>query len=218
MTEILYKLQAVEKNFYDATRVTTVIKDISFEIKKGQNVAICGKSGSGKTTLLQLIAGLDAPSTGSIFYKNQNLANLNNNEKTKLRRHQLGFIYQFHHLIPELTAFENILLPALIAKKPIENAKQHALSLLEEVELIEKKNSYPSQLSGGEKQRVAIARALINNPEIILADEPTGSLDVQTANRVFQLLLRTQKLTSAGIIMVTHDIELAKQMDVIISL
>jgi putative ABC transport system ATP-binding protein len=188
-----------------------ILKDLSFEIKKGEIVAITGHSGSGKSTLLSLLAGLDEPQNGDVFYDGQSLKTKSAEEAQKFRAKNISLIFQNHYLVPHLTAIENVLLPLQILG--IQNQEKHAYELLEQVGLKERLNHFPNELSGGESQRVAIARGLVVNPMLLLADEPTGSLDSETGDKVMKLyfdLVRKNHLTS---VIVTHNQELAKLCD-----
>ena len=192
-----------------------VLKDINLTIRAREKVAIVGASGSGKSTLLHLLGGLDEPTSGHVFLDDNDVAKLKESERCKLRNHSLGFIYQFHHLLPEFTAIENVAMPALVQGIRPSQALSKAKILLEKVGMIRRLHHKPSELSGGERQRAAIARAIINEPRCICADEPTGNLDKATADQVFQVMLRLNHEYGTSLIVVTHDMELANKMDTI---
>lgn len=206
------------KSFSDGSARIDILKNINFEVNKGELVAIVGNSGSGKSTLLHLLGGLDQPTQGKIMINNKNLNDLSENEKCSLRNHDLGFIYQFHHLLPEFSALENVSLPLLIRGLNVKLISPKAEYLLEAVGLKERIHHRPNQLSGGERQRVAIARALITDPICILADEPTGDLDPRNAEQVFQIFLKLQAACQMSVIMVTHDMSLAQKAHRIMTL
>jgi lipoprotein-releasing system ATP-binding protein len=186
-----------------------IFNDINLELNSGQTISIVGSSGSGKTSLLQILAGLDDPTDGRIIICDQEIATLSQNDLCKLRNQHLGFIYQFHHLLPEFTALENTLMPSIIANKNSLEQQQYAEYILTKLGLKERLKHYPSQLSGGERQRVAIARAVINKPRIIFADEPTGNLDNTTAHQVLDIFFDLQAELQTSLIIVTHDLEIA---------
>jgi lipoprotein-releasing system ATP-binding protein len=189
-----------------------VLEGIDLNVNIGEQVAIVGTSGSGKSTLLHLLGGLDVPSQGEVFVANQALADLNETQKGRLRNETLGFVYQFHHLLPEFTALENVAMPLLIRRMPRAKALENATETLKKVGLKNRLEHMPGELSGGERQRAAVARALVTNPKCILADEPTGNLDRHTAHAVFDLLLEMNQRQQLSLIVVTHDLELARKM------
>lgn len=195
-----------------------VLSGIELHLKEGQRVAIVGQSGAGKTTLLNLLGGLDIPTTGSIWLAGEELSALNEKARGLLRNRALGFVYQFHHLLPEFTALENVCMPLLISKTPIAEAQQRATELLKRVNLGHRLDHKPSELSGGERQRVAIARALVNRPKLVLLDEPTGNLDQHTAQTIQQLILELSTSLNTTFLIVTHSVDLAKQMDRVLRL
>lgn len=216
MSNFALQVQNISKIYSNENREIEILKNIHFEIEKGETVSIVGPSGSGKSTLLGLSAGLDNTSAGKIAIMGKTLNKLSEDEKAKLRNDHVGFIFQNFQLIPSLTALDNIMVPLEIQGG--KNAKSKALDLIERVGLIDRKDHYPNQLSGGEQQRIAIARAFMNNPEVLFADEPTGNLDGKTSDNVESLLfdLNTEKGTT--LIIVTHDLDLAEKTNRIIRL
>ena len=206
------------KSYNDGAAHVDVLHGINFEVQPAELVAIVGSSGSGKSTLLHLLGGLDKPVTGSVTIAGKNLAHLSEKEKCHLRNHCLGFVYQFHHLLPEFTALENVGMPLLIRGVDVKEITQKSESLLESVGLKNRMLHKIGELSGGERQRVAIARALVANPVCVLADEPTGNLDPRNAEKVLQLFLDLQKEHKTSVIMVTHDMMIAKNAQRILSL
>ncbi|MDQ3179048.1 MAG: ABC transporter ATP-binding protein [Acidobacteriota bacterium] len=200
-------LQNVTKTVQSGTEDLTILEDVSLEIPDGQFVAVTGASGSGKSTLLGLIAGLDAPSSGAILIDGANVTTMSEDQLAELRSEQIGFIFQSFHLIPSLTAFENVIIPMEILG--LKDAKSRAEKLLEDVELTARGHHYPTELSGGEQQRVAIARAFANQPKILLADEPTGNLDSKNGNHIFDLMTDLHRQHNVTLILVTHDQSLA---------
>jgi len=212
----MIELRGVSKTVESGGRPLTILHALDLVIPSGQFIAVVGPSGSGKSTLLGLIAGLDAPSSGQIAIDGTDITTLGEDALAKLRGDKIGFVFQFFHLVPSLTAFENILVPMEIAGR--RDATARARQLLDEVGLSDRGHHYPSQLSGGEQQRVAIARALANDPVIVLADEPTGNLDSTTGRHIMQLLLDVHRARHATLVLVTHDAELAALADVRLSL
>ena len=207
----MIELRGVSKTVMSGERPLTILHPLDLTIRSGQFLAVLGPSGSGKSTLLGLVAGLDAPSTGQIVIDDVDITRLGEDALAKLRGEKIGFVFQFFHLVPSLTAFENILVPMEIAGR--RDATARAKRLLGEVGLADRGHHYPSQLSGGEQQRVAIARALSNDPPIILADEPTGNLDSTTGKLIMELLLNVRRMRQTTMMLVTHDAELASIAD-----
>jgi putative ABC transport system ATP-binding protein len=207
----MIELRGVSKTVQSGSHPLTILHPLDYTIASGQFVAIVGPSGSGKSTLLGLLAGLDAPTTGEILIDGIDISRLGEDALARLRGEKIGFVFQFFHLVPSLTALENILVPMEIARR--RDAAQRGRRLLDEVGLSDRGHHYPSQLSGGEQQRVAIARALANDPPIVLADEPTGNLDSATGRHILELLLDVRKHRETTLILVTHDAELAALAD-----
>lgn len=207
----MIELKNITKTVRSGTDDLTILADVSLEIPDGQFVAITGASGSGKSTLLGLIAGLDAPSSGEILIDGESITEMNEDGLARLRSDKLGFVFQSFHLIPSLTAFENIMIPLEI--RGDKDASERAVNLLEEVDLTNRGHHYPNELSGGEQQRVAIARAFANNPKILLADEPTGNLDSRNGQHIFELMTALHDHKKTTLILVTHDQELAEKAE-----
>ena len=208
----ILQVKNIQKEFNTPVGVIEVLKSISFNLDKAENIALVGASGSGKSTLLSLLAGLDIPTNGNIFFQGINLSHANEKELQEVRSF-LSIVFQQIYLIDHLNILENIMLPLEIKKKNKKEILQKALDLLEKIGLLHRKNSYPYQVSGGEAQRAAIARALISNPRIILADEPTGNLDSKNGKKIAELLFRIVKEESSSLILVTHNEKLANQCD-----
>jgi len=213
MSELILKCQHLSKVFQQGGHELSVLNNLDFSLYQGESVAIIGASGSGKTTLLNLLGGLDKPSSGNVYIQGQDVQLLSHKAQDALRNRTLGFVYQFHHLLGEFTAQENVAMPLIIAKRPFLESMQQAAAILEQVGLRERLTHKPSQLSGGERQRVAIARALVHNPACILMDEPTGNLDRNTAKSIQKLMLELKQTFTSSFVIVTHDQELANQQD-----
>jgi lipoprotein-releasing system ATP-binding protein len=191
---------------------TDVLHDVSFSVGQGEMMAIVGSSGSGKSTLLHLLGGLDTPTSGDVIFDDQRMSTLSSTAKAELRNRELGFIYQFHHLLPDFTAQENVAMPLLIGKHKPAEIERRAREMLAAVGLEHRAKHRPSELSGGERQRVAIARALVNKPRLVLADEPTGNLDARNADSIFALLGELNQTQGTAFLVVTHDLQLARRM------
>lgn len=213
MNNIILQCNNINKIFFDGNNNIEILSNLNLTVIKGQKIAIMGRSGSGKTTLLQLLGGLDMPTSGNIMLCNYDLNKITEAKKAAIRNNKIGFIYQMHHLLPEFTALENVCMPLLIKRIPLETAKKLAIVLLQEIGLGARLHFKPQKLSGGERQRVAIARALINNPDCVLADEPTGNLDIENAQQVMELINNLNKKYPIAVIMVTHDHNLVKHFD-----
>ena len=215
---VLFRAERLSKSFQSASETVTVLDTLSFEIRQGEFIALVGESGAGKTTLLYLLAALDTPSTGEVYFGLRRVGGFSARESADYRNRQLGFVWQMHYLLPEFTAIENIILPQLIAGRDFDAARSRAQDLLEEVGLERASGRRAGELSGGEQQRVALARALANRPAVLLADEPTGSLDHQTAMRVIELLGRLHRNHGLTSVLATHNLDLAGRADRILRL
>lgn len=213
MSNSLLVCHGLRKVYREAQIETEVLKSVGFAIDAGELVAIVGASGSGKSTLLHLLGALDEPTAGDVFFKGQKLNAMNANKQAKIRNQELGFVYQFHHLLSDFTAMENVAMPLLIAGIATDKAEEKAKDILDLVGLSHRYEHRPSELSGGERQRVAFARALVNNPSVVLADEPTGNLDHKTALEIYDLMRKLNKESGTAFLVVTHDNELAAKLD-----
>ena len=212
MSELL-KCTNLTKEYSDGQNSVKVLKNVNFSIKKAEQIAIVGSSGSGKSTLLHLLGALDKPTSGQVTFEQQDIFSFSSNQQAKFRNQSLGFVYQFHHLLPEFSALENVAMPLLIAKKPINQANEMAMAMLDKVGLSHRYRHKPAELSGGERQRVAIARALVTQPKLILADEPTGNLDQKTGESIYELLSDLREQMHTSFVVVTHDTQLANRLD-----
>ncbi|ERP38723.1 ABC transporter ATP-binding protein [Chitinivibrio alkaliphilus] len=206
-------LRNIHKTFSDTTAPVHVLRGISLSIGAGDMVAVMGASGSGKTTLMQIMGGLDIPSSGEVSIGGHRIDLLQEHEITRVRNREIGFVFQFHHLLNDFTACENIFLPGLIAHTPLKKARRRAKELLKTLGVVGRDNHYPSELSGGEKQRIALGRALFNEPTVVIADEPTGNLDRENTEKFLHLLRELNKNTGQTVVIATHDYEVARAMD-----
>lgn len=210
---MVLRAEGLSKRYESGIASTEVLTDVSLDVREGETVAILGASGSGKSTLLHLLGGLDAASAGRVFIGRDEIAKLSESARCQVRNEALGFVYQFHHLLGEYTALDNVAVALRIRRLPLSEARERARKILDSVGLSERVHHLPAELSGGERQRVAIARALVTEPRCVLADEPTGNLDTDNADRVFQLLLERVRARGAALVLVTHDRELAARCD-----
>jgi lipoprotein-releasing system ATP-binding protein len=211
--ELLYKQYVMGKNL-----ILRVLKGVDMEVREGEIVVIIGPSGSGKSTLLHLLGGLDRPTSGKVFVHDADLSSLSEEELAAFRNEKLGFVFQFHHLLPEFTALENVAMPALIRGERLGAASQRAAELLQEVGLEERSDHKPNELSGGEQQRVAVARALMNDPKLVLADEPSGNLDEQNSLRLHELLMSLAERRKLTFVIATHNLDLTKRANRVLQL
>ena len=217
MSEVL-RADGLAKTYAEGSLKTHVFHDLHLSVAEGETVAILGASGAGKSTLLHLLGGLDVPTAGEVWVAGQQMSTLSDAERGKLRNRALGFVYQFHHLLPEFTALENVMLPVLLNGTHIPDARKRAQDLLESVGLGHRLEHKPGELSGGERQRTAVARALVNKPACVLGDEPTGNLDEKTAAHVFAQMLELNHAQRTSLVLVTHDRSLARRLDRVLEL
>ena len=218
MSEPIITLQNVSKSFGQNSSSIQVLEDLSLDLKKGESLALVGASGSGKSTLLHVICGLEKPNKGNVYIKGVNITDLSTDERSLFRGKEVGFVYQFHHLLPDLTALENIALPAMLSGIGREEAFEISASLLEQVNLNDKKENRPNELSGGERQRVAIARAMSNNPSCLIMDEPTGNLDKKNVENFMNLLMDMVSTREIALIIATHDNNVSSRLDKLLNL
>lgn len=206
------------KKFHDGALYVEVFKKLNFTVYPGERIAIVGQSGAGKSTLLHILGGLDRPTDGRVIVAGRDISSMSDAERSRLRNHYLGFVYQFHHLLPEFTVLENVCIPLLLRGTHPKVAREKANDLLAKVDLVKRRNHKLGELSGGERQRTAIVRALVTDPLCMLADEPTGNLDSRTSEKVYQMMLELNRDLNTSLIIVTHDLQLAAKMDKIFQL
>ena len=213
MSEVRIETRKLAKDYHDGERTLHVLKRVDMRVGAGEMVAVMGRSGSGKSTLLNLLGGLDRPTRGSIHLAGMDLATAGDSQIDQVRREQVGLVFQFHHLLPELKAWENVAMPALVARRSRIEARERAHELIERVGLADRADHRPAKLSGGEQQRVAIARALVNDPMVVLADEPTGNLDAEMSAQVIDLLVEMTRTRGKSLVIVTHEQPVADRAD-----
>lgn len=210
---VVLEARGIRKSFYQGPREVRVLENASMSLSGGESLAIIGASGAGKSTLLHILGGLDRPDEGKVLLNGESIWGMKAAERSRIRNHELGFVYQFHHLLPEFTALENVAMPLLIRGEGPSVARTRATDLLEKVGLSERLTHKPGELSGGERQRAAVARALVGGPGVVLGDEPTGNLDERTADHVYGLMLDLNQELNTSLLLVTHDKRLALRMD-----
>lgn len=218
MSNTILACEAVCKNYYDGQLNVQVLDNLTLQVEKGRSIGIVGASGSGKSTLLHILGGLDKPTSGRVSLMGQDLSQLSQKQLSRLRNQHLGFVYQFHHLLPEFSALENVMMPLLIGKRPKEQARERALLMLEKVGLKDRVQHRPGELSGGERQRAAIARALVTDPACLLADEPTGNLDRKNALNILDMMMELKQELGTALVVVTHDDEMAARFDRVLNM
>jgi len=218
MSNTILACEAVCKNYYDGQLNVQVLDNLTLQVEKGRSIGIVGASGSGKSTLLHILGGLDKPTSGRVSLMGQDLSELSQKQLSGLRNQYLGFVYQFHHLLPEFSALENVMMPLLIGKRPKEQARERALLMLEKVGLKNRVLHRPGELSGGERQRAAIARALVTDPACLLADEPTGNLDRKNALNILDMMMELKQELGTALVVVTHDDEMAARFDRVLNM
>ena len=218
MTNIVLKAESVRKSYQQGSFKVPVLEEINLEVQRGEQIAVVGASGTGKSTLLHLLGGLDSPTDGSVLIDGQDISKLNEIERSRLRNYKIGFVYQFHHLLPEFTALENVMMPLLVRRLPTDEVRRKASTLLDQVGLAHRAEHKPAELSGGERQRAAIARALIIDPVCLLADEPTGNVDRQNARNIQRLIMDLDRRFEVSLVVATHDIQLASSIERVLNL
>ena len=218
MNKEIINIENIDKSFGEGDKFLQVFKNLSFSLHQGETIGLVGASGSGKSTLLHIICGLDRPDSGSVKINDIDITELTYDERSRLRNKEIGFVYQFHHLLPDLTALENIALPALLAGTNHTEAMRNSSLLLEQVNLFGKENNTPNELSGGERQRVAIARAMSNNPSCLIMDEPTGNLDTKNVENFMTLLTDMVSIRNVTLLIATHDTKVSSRLDRLLSL
>ena len=218
MSDVILECRELGKSFDEGPSRVQVLKQVEFALKKGEFAAIIGNSGSGKTTLLHLLSGLDVPSQGQVLIDGKDFSSLSDKQRGVVRNHHIGFVYQFHHLLPEFSALENVSMPLLLRQCSLGEVKQRACAMLEKVGLGHRMQHKPAELPGGERQRVAIARALVTEPSCVMADEPTGNLDVHTAREIQALMHDLNRSLQTSFLIVTHDLGLASQVDRVVKM